>query len=155
MTETQPHDRDWLLAAIDLSRQCPPTTTAYSVGAIVVNAHGQELARGYSRDTGPHIHAEESALGKLTSSGIDLSTATIYSSLEPCSTRRSPLRPCTQLILAAGIRRVVFALREPPIFVDCHGAELLHAAGITVIEIPELANPVRDINTHLLGTHRR
>jgi pyrimidine deaminase RibD-like protein len=155
MTDTRPGDRDWLFAAIDLSRRCPPSTTAYSVGAVVVNGHGQELARGYSRDSGPHIHAEQSALGKLAGSGIDLSTATIYSSLEPCSTRRSPLRPCTQLILAAGIRRVVFALREPPIFVDCHGVELLQAAGVTVIEMTDLANQVMDINAHLLGTHRR
>ena len=51
--------------------------------------------------------------------------STIYSSLEPCSARASRPRTCTDLILAAHIGRVVFAWREPSIFVEGRGAELL------------------------------
>ena len=144
-------DRRWLRAAIDLSRLCPVTRSAYAVGAIVVGPDGTELARGSSRETDPQVHAEESALAKLDGAGFDLSGATIYSSLEPCSARRSRPRTCTQLILAAGIRRVVLALREPPIFVECHGVELLDQAGVEVIELPDLADEVRAINAHVLG----
>jgi diaminohydroxyphosphoribosylaminopyrimidine deaminase/5-amino-6-(5-phosphoribosylamino)uracil reductase len=46
---------------------------------------------------------------------------------------------------------VVFALREPPLFADCHGAELLERAGVEVLELPELAAGVRAVNAHLLG----
>ena len=74
----------------------------------------------------------------------------MYTSLEPCSARASRPRSCTELILAAGIPRVVFAWREPSIFVDCVGAETLRAAARTVIELPELADQVREINAHLL-----
>ncbi|MFI6761154.1 deaminase [Micromonospora sp. NPDC050417] len=142
------HDRQWLEAAIALSYQSPPVSFAYAVGAVVVGPDGARLATGYSRETDPYVHAEEAALAKLADT--DLSGATIYSSLEPCSTRRSRPRSCTQLILAAGIRRVVFALREPPLLADCHAVELLQAAGVEVVEIPDLADQVRAVNGHLL-----
>ncbi|WP_405101621.1 hypothetical protein [Micromonospora sp. NBC_01412] len=65
--------------------------------------------------------------------------------------RKSHPRPCAELIIAAGITRVVLALREPPLFVTCHGVELLQTAGAEVIEIPEIADQVRAINAHLPG----
>jgi diaminohydroxyphosphoribosylaminopyrimidine deaminase / 5-amino-6-(5-phosphoribosylamino)uracil reductase len=144
--------RDWLRAAIELSRACPPSTRAYSVGAIVVDTGGARLSRAYSRQTGPQAHAEESALSALAGSpAARLAGATLYTSMEPCSIRLSGARPCTDLVIAAGIGRVVFALREPPIFVDCHGVELLQQAGIEVVEVPDLADLVRDVNRAVLG----
>jgi pyrimidine deaminase RibD-like protein len=149
MPET-PDDRRWLHEAIELSRSCPPSTTAYSVGAVIVDAGGRPIATGYSRQHDPLDHAEEVALATLPADDARLATATIYSSLEPCSVRVSRPRPCAELILAAGIGRVVFAWREPEVFVDCRGAENLRAAGVAVVEVPELADPVRAINAHLL-----
>ncbi|WP_083501678.1 deaminase [Sphaerimonospora mesophila] len=145
-------DRRWLREAIELSRRCPPSDTAYSVGAIIVAGDGTRLADGYSRDVDPRVHAEESALAALAGSGrgsAGLADATIYSSLEPCSSRRSRPRTCTQLILSAGIGRVVFALHEPPLLADCHGAELLGQGGVEVVEIADMARLVRDVNAHL------
>ena len=55
--------------------------------------------------------------------------------------RRSRRQTCTELILAAGIARVVFALREPPLFADCDGAELLARAGVEVVELPDAGRP--------------
>ncbi|WP_329110240.1 dCMP deaminase [Micromonospora sp. NBC_01699] len=141
-------DRHWLTAAITLSYHSPPVSFAYAVGAVVVDRAGAALATGFSRETDTQVHAEESALAKLV--GVDLSGATIYSSLEPCSERRSRPRTCTQLILAAGIRRVVFALREPPLLADCHAVELLRGEGVEVVELPDLADEVRTVNAHLL-----
>jgi diaminohydroxyphosphoribosylaminopyrimidine deaminase/5-amino-6-(5-phosphoribosylamino)uracil reductase len=135
--------------AIDLSRQCPPKATAYCVGAIIVDEHGQEISRGYSRETDTHVHAEESALAKVPGDPR-LNTATIYSTLEPCSERKSRPRTCTQLILDARIPRVVMAWREPSLFVaDCQGYELLVSAGVTVVELPELAEQAKAVNSHL------
>lgn len=143
-------DRAWLEQAIELSRRCPPSTTAFSVGAIVVGADGAELARGYSREVDEHVHAEEAALARLDADDPRLIAATIYSSLEPCSQRKSRPRTCTQLILAVGLARVVFAWREPATFVaDARGAELLAQAGVWVVEVPELAAAVRKVNGHL------
>jgi pyrimidine deaminase RibD-like protein len=146
-------DEYWLRVAIEESRKCPPAEGAFSVGAVVVR-DGVELARGYSRETDPAVHAEEAALAKLAGTdpaSTDLAGATVYSSLEPCSKRRSRPRTCAQLIIGSGARRVVFAWREPTVFVDGHGAEELASAGVEVVELPALAGAVQEVNAHLLS----
>jgi diaminohydroxyphosphoribosylaminopyrimidine deaminase/5-amino-6-(5-phosphoribosylamino)uracil reductase len=148
---TRGEDREWLSTAVDLAWRCPPAPRAFNVGALIIDADDRELARGWSRDTDEHVHAEESALLRV-GNHPRLSGATIYSSLEPCSIRKSRPASCTQLIIASGIRRVVFAWREPSILVeDCQGAELLQAAGIEVVELTEFAPMVQAANAHLLG----
>jgi diaminohydroxyphosphoribosylaminopyrimidine deaminase/5-amino-6-(5-phosphoribosylamino)uracil reductase len=138
-----------MMVAVGLSRRCPPSDGAYSVGAVIVGADGREIARGYSRETGP-VHAEEAALAKVATDDPRLRTATLYSTVEPCSQRASRPRPCAQLILAAGIPRVVIAWREPSLFVaDARGVELLTAAGVTVVELPDLAGEALAANAHL------
>jgi diaminohydroxyphosphoribosylaminopyrimidine deaminase/5-amino-6-(5-phosphoribosylamino)uracil reductase len=135
--------------AIELSRLCPPSERAFSVGAVIVDGQGNELANGYSRETDPTIHAEEAALAKRTTNDPRLRTATIYSTLEPCSVRKSRPTSCSQLVLEAGIPRVVIAWREPDLFVDCDGLETLAAAGVTVVELPDLATEAKAVNAHL------
>jgi pyrimidine deaminase RibD-like protein len=138
--------------AVSLARQCPPSDSAFSVGAVIVDAEGAELSRGFSREGGdPLVHAEEAALGKLSPGEPRLAGATIYSTLEPCSQRKSRPRTCTELIIAAALRRVVIAWREPPLFVaDGQGYELLSRAGLTVTELPEFAADAVAPNRHLV-----
>lgn len=147
MTQTET-DRAWMRRALELSWRCPPSDSAYNVGAIIVD-HGVEIASGYSRETDATVHAEESALAKLA--GRDLSNATMYSTLEPCSSRASRLKTCTQLIIDVGITRVVFALHEPPILAHCKGAEILKVAGVDLCHLDEFAPEVIAANEHLLG----
>ena len=149
MGEQRSQDRRWLWAAVELSRLCPPSRSAFAVGAIIVGRDGREWSRGYSRDREPRIHAEESALAKALD--MDLSGATMYTSLEPCSQRSSGPQTCTDLIIEAGFARVVMALREPPVFVHCVGVELLREAGIDVVTIEEYGAEVRAINAVVLG----
>ena len=139
--------------AVSLARRCPPSDAAFSVGAVIVDADGAELSRGFSREDGdPLVHAEESALGKLSPGDPRLAGATIYSTLEPCSQRKSRPRTCTELIIAAGLGRVVIAWREPALFVaDCQGYELLSGAGLTVAELPEFAAAAAAPNLHLIS----
>lgn len=163
-------DRHWLAAAIDLSRRCPPSDSAFSVGAILVAASGEVIATGYSREVDPKDHAEEVALRRAAeptpaeparadarvrdpvhAAGADLSQATLYSSLEPCLRRRSRPTSCAALIAAAGLRRVVIAWREPPLFVPGGGTAWLAARGITVIEMSELTAAAKAVNQHLLS----
>jgi diaminohydroxyphosphoribosylaminopyrimidine deaminase / 5-amino-6-(5-phosphoribosylamino)uracil reductase len=149
LSTTGQDDEHWMSLAVGLAWLCPPSDTAYSVGAVVVGADGTELSRGFSRENDPHVHAEESALGKLAPWPRPPG-ATIYSTLEPCSRRRSRPRSCTELIIAAGIVRVVIAWREPSLFVaDCEGVELLGQAGITVTELPGFAARAAGPNRHL------
>ena len=171
-------DRGWLREAIELSTRCPPSRSAFSVGAVLVSAAGRVIATGYSRERDPADHAEEAALAKVAAAdqvagadrltadrltadrltadrfagGTDLlAGATLYSSLEPCLRRASRPRPCAELIVAAGITRVVVAWLEPPLFVPGGGAAWLRGAGVTVIEFAELAAQARAVNAHLLA----
>ncbi|MFF8474965.1 dihydrofolate reductase family protein [Streptomyces sp. NPDC015414] len=145
-------DRRWLATACELAALCPPSRTAFSVGAVVVAADGTELARGHSREGGdPVVHAEEAALAKLDPADPRLSGATVYSSLEPCSRRASRPAPCAELILRAGVRRVVTAWREPDTFVPgADGTGVLAAAGVDVVLLPEYEGPAKAPNAHLL-----
>jgi pyrimidine deaminase RibD-like protein len=147
-------DRRWLHEAIELSRHCPPSSSAFSVGAVVVAADGSPLGAGYSRERDPADHAEEVALATVAESGLDglLAGATLYSSLEPCAARASRPVPCADLIIASGVQRVVIAWREPPIFVPGGGAVRLRQAGVQVLVIPELAAAARAVNAHLLAS---
>ncbi|HEX4254016.1 MAG TPA: dihydrofolate reductase family protein [Streptosporangiaceae bacterium] len=144
-------DTRFLRAAIELSRQCPPSDTAFAVGAIVVSAAGDIMATGFSREQESQDHAEEVVLRKLDPADPRLATATIYTSLVPCGDRASRPVTCVQHILAAGLGRVVFGWREPPIFTEGRGAEQLRAAGLTVVELPGLADDAAAINAHLTG----
>jgi len=118
-----------------------------------VDADGVELSRGFSREDGDlAVHAEEAALGKVSRGEPRLAGATIYTTLEPCSERRSRPHTCTELIIASGLRRVVLAWREPALFVaDCQGAELLTRAGIEVTDRPDFAAEAAAPNRHLVS----
>ena len=152
-------DHRFLRWAVELSRLCPPSDSAFSVGAVVVGEDGDVLATGFSREQEDHDHAEEVALRKLAAGKLGndprLRHATIYSSLVPCGARASRPVTCVQHIVAAGIPRVVFAWREPRLFTDGEGAEQLRAAGVAVTEVPDLAERARAVNAHLVPSTPR
>lgn len=134
-------DLYWLNEALKLAKMCPPSNTAFSVGAIVVDSSNLEISRGYSREDDATVHAEESALAKVTNLNR-LRGATLYSTLEPCNERRSRPTPCAKLIVHAGIQRVVFAWREPSTYVAVpSGVRFLLEAGVEVVERPDLGPP--------------
>ncbi|MFF5495634.1 dihydrofolate reductase family protein [Streptomyces aquilus] len=148
-----PADHHWLRLACELAALCPPSRTAFSVGAVVVAADGTELARGYSREgDDPVVHAEEAALAKIDARDPRLASATVYSSLEPCARRASRPAPCARLILDAGVRRVVTAWREPDTFVtEADGNGLLAAHGVDVVVLPEHEERAKAPNQHLVS----
>ncbi|MGZ6142597.1 MAG: bifunctional diaminohydroxyphosphoribosylaminopyrimidine deaminase/5-amino-6-(5-phosphoribosylamino)uracil reductase RibD, partial [Myxococcales bacterium] len=97
-----------------------------AVGAVVVKA-GRILARGHHEKAGGP-HAEVVALRKA---GERARGADLYVTLEPCNhTGRTP--PCTEAILAAGVKRVFFGSDDPNPLVDGHGARRLRRAGVEV-----------------------
>jgi diaminohydroxyphosphoribosylaminopyrimidine deaminase / 5-amino-6-(5-phosphoribosylamino)uracil reductase len=148
-------DRHWLHEAIELSRRCPPSASAYCVGAVLVSSDGAVLATGFSRERDPHDHAEETALALVDPADPRLASATLYSSLEPCRFRTSRPVPCAELIITAGLRRVVVAWLEPPVLAPGGGAELLRDHGVTVLEAAELAAAARAVNAAVLGGSAR
>ena len=104
-----------------LTRPNPP------VGAVVVK-NGRTIGRGWHRKAGGP-HAEIYALRQA---GVKARGATLYVTLEPCSTT-GRTAPCTGAILEAGIRRVVFALKDPNPRHAGRATTLLRRAGLEVL----------------------
>lgn len=142
-------DRRWVARAVELSARCEPSRSAFSVGALLVSPEGRVLGRGYSRQSAPLDHAEEAAFREAAAAGADLTGVTLYSSLEPCLRRVSRPVPCAELVLRSGVRRVVVAWLEPPIFQPGGGAAWLAGQGVEVVELAELAEAARAVNRAL------
>jgi len=133
--------------AVELAERCPPSGTAFSVGAVIV-ADGLAIGEGWSRAEDPGDHAEEVALRQA---GAAARGATAYSSMEPCGRRASRPAPCSRLLIAAGVTRVVYALGEPPNFVDApSGDAILRENGVVVAVMPEFRAAAERPNAHLL-----
>lgn len=116
------------------------------VGAIIVT-EGKIIAEGYHQCCGGD-HAERDALKKVK----DVNGATIYVSLEPCAHHgRTP--PCTDAIIAAGISRVVFAVRDPnPKVRREDPVKILKKAGIK-ITYPVCEQEARELNKAFFMNH--
>ena len=100
------------------------------VGCVIVGADGTVLGRGTTQAAG-QAHAEVMALRDAASSGADVRGASVFVSLEPCSHHgRTP--PCADALVAAGVGRVVMAMRDPNPLVTGAGAARLETAGIVV-----------------------
>ena len=146
-------DLEMIRKTVELSRFSPKSDTAYSVGAVIVTTDG-EVFTGYSRETASSNHAEEEAIIKAEAARAQLAGATIYSSMEPCSTRKSKPLSCSELIIAHGFARVVFAAYEPDDFVHCEGKNLLSSAGIRVDVVSDLSAEALEANRHIFDKRK-
>ena len=143
-------DERFMRMAVEQSRRSVPCATAYRVGAVVVTAGG-ELFAGYTHESRPTSHAEQEAVDKALAAGAELRGATIYSSMEPCTSRKSEPESCSQLIVRHGFARAVFALFEPSCLAHCDGASYLRSNGVRVDVMPRFAGDVVLINSHICG----
>ena len=98
-----------------------------SVGCVLVG-DGEVLASAATAPGG-RPHAEEQA---LAAAGEAARGATAYVTLEPCGARSAGNASCSELLVRAGIARVVIACDDPSPFASGQGAERLRAAGIAL-----------------------
>ena len=126
--------------ALELAERGLYTTTPNPrVGCVIVR-EGRMVGEGWhERAGGPH--AEVNALAMA---GAAAQRATVYVSLEPCAHHgRTP--PCASTLVAAGVGRVVAAMRDPNPEVAGKGFAILQQAGITV-ECGLLEDEARELN---------
>jgi diaminohydroxyphosphoribosylaminopyrimidine deaminase/5-amino-6-(5-phosphoribosylamino)uracil reductase len=116
------------------------------VGAVAVK-DGRLLSSGFHRAFGA-AHAEVMALENLHVPG-----ATLYLTLEPCC-HFGKTPPCTELIIAKKVSRVVMAMEDPNPLVNGQGRKRLEACGIRT-ECGLLAEWAARVNRHYLRSMRR
>jgi diaminohydroxyphosphoribosylaminopyrimidine deaminase / 5-amino-6-(5-phosphoribosylamino)uracil reductase len=127
-----PTEHDYMGLALRLARKGYGTSSPNPmVGAVLVK-RGRIVGRGWHRRAG-EPHAEIEALRDAQRRGNNVKAATLYVTLEPCSTHgRTP--PCTEAILTAGIKRVVAGAVDPNPRHRGGAFAILRRAGVTVTE---------------------
>ena len=116
------------------------------VGCVIVN-NGEVVGEGWHPAAG-QPHAEVYA---LQAAGDRARGADVYVTLEPCC-HRGRTAPCTDALIAAGVRRVIVAVRDVDIRVKGKGVETLQAAGIEV-RTGSLQNKAREMNRAFFHFH--
>jgi diaminohydroxyphosphoribosylaminopyrimidine deaminase/5-amino-6-(5-phosphoribosylamino)uracil reductase len=124
-------DAQFMRLALRLARRGYGATSPNPmVGAVLVKG-GKIIGRGWHRRAGLP-HAEIEALRDAQKRGHNPRGATLYVTLEPCCTHgRTP--PCTEAIIAAGIKKVVVGATDPNPKHAGKGFKILRRAGIEVV----------------------
>ena len=123
MTDAAHMSRALALAAAQIGR----TGDNPSVGCVIEK--GGAIVAEAATANGGRPHAEEQALALA---GQAARGATAYVTLEPCAKRSSGAPSCADLLIQAGIARVVIAASDPHPFASGVGIERLRAAGVGV-----------------------
>jgi pyrimidine deaminase RibD-like protein len=97
------------------------------VGAVVVK-DSKILATGYRGESGEGNHGEYCALKKLNAA--DVQGATVYTTLEPCTERKPPKKPCTERLIESKVTRVVYGMADK--HESVYGHSSLVEAGIEI-----------------------
>ena len=144
-------DLDHMRLAVELAKRGTGWTAPNPlVGAVLVK-DGTIIGQGWHAKCG-ELHAERHALQNCTASPRG---ATLYVTLEPCCHQgRQP--PCTEAILAAGIRRVVVGSMDPNPLVAGKGVELLRTHGVEVETgvLREQCDALNPVFFHYIRTKR-
>jgi len=138
------NDEKLMKRALLLARRAEGFTEHYPmVGALVVKA-GEIISEGFFERPG-EPHAEVRAIQKA---GANAQGATLVLNLEPCSHYgRTP--PCSDLVIRAGIKKVVAGMMDPNPLVSGRGFRKLRGAGIEVIS-GVLEEECRSLNRHFV-----
>lgn len=116
--------------ALELARGGPGHGPNPRVGCVLLAADGRVLAEGRHEGAGTP-HAEAAAVAAARAAGVDLRGATAVVTLEPCR-HTGRTGPCSELLIEAGVARVVYGLDDPNP-VAAGGAARLREAGVRVV----------------------
>jgi diaminohydroxyphosphoribosylaminopyrimidine deaminase / 5-amino-6-(5-phosphoribosylamino)uracil reductase len=122
-------DERWMQHALELARRGVALTAPNpNVGCVIVSNSGLVIGEGW-HEYERKDHAEIVALNAARAAGAALKNATAYITLEPCN-HTGRTGPCTEALIAAGVRRVVIATVDPNPLVAGKGIAQLNSAGI-------------------------
>ncbi|MDQ7014694.1 MAG: bifunctional diaminohydroxyphosphoribosylaminopyrimidine deaminase/5-amino-6-(5-phosphoribosylamino)uracil reductase RibD [Planctomycetota bacterium] len=129
-----PLRRDYLDLAAGLARRAAGDVEPNPMVGCVLVRDGVVIGFGHHRRYGD-LHAEREALADCRRRGNDSRGATAFVTLEPCC-HHGKQPPCTDALIEAGVKRVVYA-RPDPHAASGGGAEVLRRAGIACELCPE------------------
>ena len=148
-----------MIMAVDLARQSKDepgrSTPAPRVGAVAVR-DGTLIATGFRGEAAAPDHAEYELIKKLGVGSGRLCGATVYTTLEPCTTRGEDKRPCANRLIDEGVAVVVIGMYDPDPRVYRAGWRMLKEAGIVRFDFSEEhRNAIRELNRPFIETYQR
>ena len=124
------------------------------VGAVVVKG-GRVLATAHRGELRGGDHAEFTALEKKLPAEA-VAGATIYTTLEPCTSRKPPKTPCADWLIARRVKRVVIGMHDPNPTVYGGGWARLQEAGITTADFDgDLKDEIKEMNREFIWHYKR
>jgi pyrimidine deaminase RibD-like protein len=115
------------------------------VGVVVVRG-GVVLATAYRGEMGPGDHAEFTALEKKLPDAV-VAGSTVYTTLEPCTSRKHPKLPCASRLIERRVKRVVIGMHDPNPTVYGGGWARLREAGIATADFEsDLTEEIKEMN---------
>ncbi|MES1156511.1 MAG: bifunctional diaminohydroxyphosphoribosylaminopyrimidine deaminase/5-amino-6-(5-phosphoribosylamino)uracil reductase RibD [Alphaproteobacteria bacterium] len=139
-------DADFMARALALAEAMRGLTGENPAVGCVLVKQGAAIAVGATGEGG-RSHAEEVALREA---GADARGATAYVTLEPCARRSQGGASCTDLLIAAGVARVVVAAADPHPLAAGAGLTRLRDAGV-VVDIGLMELEARAVNAEFLA----
>jgi diaminohydroxyphosphoribosylaminopyrimidine deaminase/5-amino-6-(5-phosphoribosylamino)uracil reductase len=119
-----------MLRALELAALSPSYGVNPQVGAVLINDAGEIIAEGWHKGAGTP-HAEIDALNNLAAKNLTATGLTAVVTLEPCN-HTGKTGPCSQALIAAGVKKVVFGTHDPG-KTEGGGRFTLEEAGVQVV----------------------
>jgi len=149
-------DLKWMRRAVELGRQSIPElgrSDAPKVGVVIVR-EGKLVGESWRGAAGSGLHAEYGLLESLED--IDLSGTTVYTTLEPCSRRNRPKRPCAERLIERKVATVVIGMYDPNPRIYREGWRTLRDAGVELRDFAsDLRNEILADNEHFIDQYRK
>jgi len=146
LTKAADKDERFMRIAIELSKKSKPEDDRPhpKVGTVVVK-EGTIIGKAFRGQISKGDHAEYTVLERMLG-GLDLTGTTLYTTLEPCTTRSHDKVPCANRIIKRGIGRVVIGMLDPNPSIQGKGMYTLDEAGVKVQLAERLTDEIKELN---------
>jgi len=149
-------DVHFMRMAIEEARKCQgEDKRVHPMVGVVVVKNGQLLAKGYRGELSPGEHAEYTVLERKLEKDV-LTGCTVYSTLEPCTTRNHPKVPCANRLAERKVARVVMGMLDPNPEITGRGQRNLRRANVaTELFTADPMAEVEEVNRAFIRAHEK